>query len=120
MSRILVAVLLMSASICASAADVVYGGVNNLHINEQGLILFKLAPDPGSLAYPASDCGIAEADMWHFKIESSNGFYKEFYSTLLTAMAANRSIYVGHNAACGAGTPAVIATYLYFKDQAQL
>ncbi|MCU7829575.1 MAG: hypothetical protein KZQ85_10960 [Candidatus Thiodiazotropha sp. (ex Myrtea sp. 'scaly one' KF741663)] len=116
MFRKLLVLLIFVISIDAQASGTLYGQVKNLHINEQGLILFKLTPDSGSSTFPSSDCGVSESDMWHFKVDTSNNFQKEFYSTLLTALASGRTIYAGHNSLCGSGHAAVIANYLYFKN----
>lgn len=105
--------LLFTTSVTANT--VVYGTVDKLHINQQGLILLKLDANPASDTFPNSDCGIVASDTWHFKIEPSNAFHKEFYSTLLTALASKRVIYVGHSSNCGTGFAAVNISHLYFQ-----
>lgn len=87
------------------------GALKQLYINDQGTVLFTLtsATSGGSPTCDRTD------DSWQFKVEPSNQFFKEFYSTLLTAHAAGQSIIVGHGTDCGGGYPAVITKYLYFK-----
>ena len=108
-SKLIVSVFLsvFSASLLSAETG---GNIDNLYINEQGTILFTLsAPTSGA---PTCD---NSSDIWQFKVEPSNEFYREFYSTLLAARAASEVIIVGHGESCGSGYAAVIAKYLYFR-----
>jgi hypothetical protein len=90
-------IFLLVSSAAQHAAQTT-GEIKNLYINDQGLILFKLSsPTSGS---PSCDY---QGDIWQFKIEPENPFFKEFYSSLLAARIAGDTVFVGHGASCGTG-----------------
>jgi hypothetical protein len=110
MKRLAVLIACALVSVSAVAVEVeTFGNVENLHLNGEGLVLLKLStPITGSP--PCDNAG----DIWQFKVEATNPYRKEFYSTLLAAMALGKKVHVGHSDDCGTGYPAVNVHYLYF------